>query len=268
MDHFLYKVCFIVLTSLTLSLPSHAEVSNMEEAVNTAGRQRMLSQKIVKSWLFKGQDVAETKSAKQLDESVALFEQQLTDLEEFAEKIQLKTSLSATRALWNNFRTTALTSPNKKLAGAFIEQGEQLLTSANKVVTELEGAPAGDMAKLKTINLSGRQRMLSQRIGLYYGALSWKLEDSAKYKDRLLAATELYASSLDELAASKYNTPEIQELLSKVANHWKFSRAGFTLMEKREFVPFVILTTTDSMLERMEKVTGLYAETSGQVAVN
>ena len=57
----------------------------------------------------------------------------------------------------------------------------------------------------------------------------------------------------------KYNTPEIQELLSKVANHWKFSRAGFTLMEKREFVPFVILTTTDSMLERMEKVTGLYA---------
>ncbi len=266
MAHYLVKVSIIFLTSLTLSLPTYADISNMEEAVNIAGRQRMLSQRIVKSWLFKGQDVAIIKVSKQLDESIALFEEQLSELEDFTEKLQIKTSLKATRQLWNSFRTTALTTPNKKSAAQFIEQGEQLLTSANKVVGELESSPSGDIAKLKTINTSGRQRMLSQRIGLYYGALAWKLEDQQRYQERLSAATDLYANSLDDLMQSTYNTQEIQGILNKVSNHWKFSKAGFTLMDKQEFVPFVILTTTDSMLKRMESVTGLYAGSPELVA--
>ena len=46
------------------------------EAVNQAGRQRMLSQRITKAYLMIGADIKPALAQRQLDSSIALFEEQ------------------------------------------------------------------------------------------------------------------------------------------------------------------------------------------------
>ncbi|WP_369600517.1 type IV pili methyl-accepting chemotaxis transducer N-terminal domain-containing protein [Hahella sp. SMD15-11] len=254
----------VVMALMLGSWSAQAEIRSAEEAINVAGRQRMLSQRMVKAWLLVGQEVAVERARRQLDESVALFEEQLSDLEDYIARHKLDTHIRETRSLWNGFRVALLQAPRRDQAGALIENGEQLLKSANQVVTDLEQTPQGEAERLKIINLSGRQRMLSQRIALYYSALAWKAGDAQVNRERLDQAVSLYESSLNTLVDSHLNTPEIRAQLARVADHWKFSKAGFQLMESQAFVPFVIQSTTESMLKRMEAITGLYTGTSGQ----
>src|SRR4051812_11225456 len=63
---------------------SLAQVVNMNDAINKSGRQRMLSQRLAKSYLQIGQEIDAERSKKILDNSVTLFERQLAELKDFA----------------------------------------------------------------------------------------------------------------------------------------------------------------------------------------
>ena len=61
-----------------------AETLTMGSALNKAGRQRMLTQNIMKNYMLLGLDVDVTRSRKELDKSVALFEEQFQELSDYA----------------------------------------------------------------------------------------------------------------------------------------------------------------------------------------
>ena len=44
------------------SLPAWSEINGINEAINKAGRQRMLSQRMAKAWLAVGQDIESSKA--------------------------------------------------------------------------------------------------------------------------------------------------------------------------------------------------------------
>lgn len=65
----------ITITLVALSFMSNAQFKNANEAINVAGRQRMLSQKIAKSFLMVTADISSEKYQEELDNSMALFEE-------------------------------------------------------------------------------------------------------------------------------------------------------------------------------------------------
>lgn len=99
-------VALIALTTAFWQPTAFAKVSpsttisqqlNLDSAINKAGRQRMLTQRITKAWMLIGQDVATEQAQKQLDSGVALFESQLEELEAYAPNAAVETALAKVR---------------------------------------------------------------------------------------------------------------------------------------------------------------------------
>ena len=60
------------------------------------------------------------------------------------------------------------------------------------------------------------------------------------------------------LRQAPQNTPEINRRLDQVATQWRFAQAGFNLANNSQFVPTVIVSTTDTLLVKMDELTRLY----------
>lgn len=239
------------------SIPSNvvAQILTIDSAINKAGKQRMLTQRITKSYLLIGQDTAADKAQTQLDSSVALFEQTLEELEDFSPTAEITESLQAIRHEWNTFRQTAIGKPERSEALSVIEGSTRLLELCEKNVQLFE--MSSEKKKGELINISGRQRMLSQRIGMLYIAKSWQVTNETQDKAFKQALSD-FDQALKFLIQSPLNSDEINQALNEVKAQWEFSRSGFDLGVSDRYVPFLIQVTTESILKKMEKITNLY----------
>ena len=77
------KSLFSVLLGFFLLLTGNvalAQISDLNSAINKAGRQRMLSQRMAKAYFQIGQQIEVDRSKKVLDSSMAVFDRQLVEL--------------------------------------------------------------------------------------------------------------------------------------------------------------------------------------------
>ncbi|MCG8672940.1 MAG: type IV pili methyl-accepting chemotaxis transducer N-terminal domain-containing protein [Pseudomonadales bacterium] len=245
---FLFVLCL-------LSVQVMADTLTMGSAINKAGRQRMLSQNITKNYLSLGLEVKVVKSRKELDQSVALFEEQFQELEEYAPTAEIQASLSEVEDLWMTYRQLALTPYNNRNASRLLEYNNSLLAACHKVVLELEEFAARRSAKM--VNISGRQRMLSQRIAMYYFAHAIGFREP-KVDKSFVTAKQEFLDGLNLLIDFDKNTPDIRRSLNKVKAQWQLSVAGFDLINNGQYVPHIISVTTSGMLKRMDRITKMY----------
>ena len=94
----------------------------------------------------------------------------------------------------------------------------------SKIESEAGGSSNKSIAQEKTVNLSGKQRMLSQRTALYYVAASLSTSENKKmqYLGEVKRILELLKSSNDKLTQNPLNTPDIRSHLSKVRTKINF----------------------------------------------
>ncbi len=244
-----------LLLSLTLfSAPSMAAIS-AAEAMNLSGMQRMLSQRIAKTYLMIGAEVRAEQAEEQLDQSIAKFESNYLALNEYAPTEAIKTALAEAGQTWQAYRELALSRPDKQRAATMLELSDQLLLQSELVVQLLERHSGGQSARL--VNRSGRQRMLSQRIAKLYLAMSWRLPVN-DLESAFNQAVDEFDQALHELQQANQNTPAIAEGLQHAETQWRFTRAGFKLSADSLYVPTVISTTTETLLWQMHELTNQY----------
>ncbi len=246
-----------VVVLLLWSCVLHAEWQGrmtQNQAIDIAGMQRMLSQRILKAYCEIGLNESFGDPQDQLNRAVAIFDSNLLQLESFVEPGEIKDALQQVKEVWPAYKDLALKAPTREGARKLMELNRKLLPLAHQVVVQMEkgyGTSAG-----KWVNIAGRQRMLSQRMAMFYLMHIWGV---AAPEDEQAAdkATQEYGDAIDVLRTFDRNSDEMKQLIESMSGQYVYIKKAAG--EKGDNLSFIVATTSEKMLEYADRLTAYYA---------
>lgn len=242
---------------------ARAQVNSLGDAINKAGRQRMLSQRMGKAWLGLGlgQGIQADAARRVLDQSMSLFDRQLAELKVFAPAGDTRDTYVQLESAWSDYKGLLVGSaPARDKANAVLTQAGKVLALAHKGTGQLEVQAAKPAAKL--VNIAGRQRMLSQRMAQFYLANMWNV-DSVTSLAELAKARAEFVPALEVLRNAPEASAEIKQELTLADSQWLFFDNALKSRDVTAKSASDVFVTSENLLQVMDRVTGLYARILG-----
>lgn len=125
----IFSLPVIFTIFVVLSFPLQAEITSLASAINKAGRQRMLSQRILKTHSMIGLDVNTLSAREQMQQAIALFDTQLEELEAYTPNEEVKKGLVKVRTLWGPYKKAVTQTVNRDEALQLFQLSSDLLAA-------------------------------------------------------------------------------------------------------------------------------------------
>jgi len=250
----------ITLVSLSLMVLSNVSFakenrnSTASKLMDIAGKQRMLSQRIAKDYLYVGKKIATSKADKQLKASLSEFLKIHNELSTLITDAEIKNLLDFVALSSNELKETANKDFTLDNAQLILDLTESMLEGNQYIVDSLK-----KVHKVKESNLlekAAKQRMLSQRIAKYYIAYQSGIKDENTVNS-MKDTVKQFSENLDLLLKNKNNSVEINKKLKDIDKLWKIVHKFYNNIEKGG-LPLIVFNTTDNITKKMDEVTKLY----------
>lgn len=250
----------LALPLLLARAPARAQVSDINDAINKAGRQRMLSQRLAKAWLSIGMGVEQSRAQRILGDSLALFDRQFVELKAYAPTQPIRDTYAALEPVWGEYKAALVgQQPGKAAAAALVALDGRVLRLAHQGTVQLEQHSGRSQGRL--VNIAGRERMLSQRMAKFYLVQAWgaTAPDAAR---ELEIARQEFVQALKTLRDAPEATPTIRQELDLADQQWAFfdnalRRLADTAQNRQRAAD--VFSSSENILQVMDRVTGLYA---------
>lgn len=154
-------------------VPQRPNFGSIVSIVNIAGHQRMLSQRMAKSWLMIGGNISPGRARSMLAQSIALFENQRTIINSHTLSDAAKAACRDVDAVWAPYKDLLDQPPEQRGGRRVFAANESVLTATDHLAQMLADA-GGDITAYR-VNLAGRQRMLAQRMAKFYMFKHWNI---------------------------------------------------------------------------------------------
>jgi Type IV pili methyl-accepting chemotaxis transducer N-term len=240
---------------------ARAQVKDLNDGINKAGRQRMLSQRLAKSWFALGQGASNETAEKVLATSMSLFDRQLVELKAFAPNAEVRGTYTQLESTWSDYKGALVGSaPARSGADRVLDLAGRVLAQANVGTMQLEalsGKPAG-----KLVNLCGRQRMLSQRMAAYYFSASWGVQAPAALAE-LNRARDEFLKAHAVLKAAPETTAAIRSELDIAQGQFTFFDSALRTLRSgggESQALTNVFTTSERILQVMDELTGQFSK--------
>jgi hypothetical protein len=243
-----------------MAAPAQAEINSLNEAINKAGRQRMLSQRMAKAWLAIGQGIDAQQAEKIMLDSMALFDRQFVELKAYAPSPEIRSTYLSLEPVWSDYKSALIgNAPERSSALSLLALDAKVLKLANQGTMQLEQYSGKAVGKL--VNMAGRERMLSQRTAKFYLSQNWGAPVPGAIQELNKARAE-FVSALQTLMNAPQATEAIKQELSLAEQQWIFfdnalSRLGEGSGGARRASD--VFSSSEQILRIMDRVTGLYS---------
>ncbi len=251
------KKKIIVLIVLILPIVSFASVSN-SELINIAGKQRMLSQRIAKDYLYIGKKIATSKANRQLEKSMKDFLSAHKKLLLSINDPEIRNLLDFVELSSNDFKDIASQDFDLDNAQLILDLSESMLEGSQYVFDSLQ--KRFKIKKSNIIGKSAKQRMLSQRIAKYYISYQSGIKDKNTV-DMMKETVKQFSENLHMLMKNATNTPQINRKLAEIDKLWNIVHKFYNNIEKGG-LPLIVFNTTDNITKKMDEVTTMYISSS------
>ncbi len=257
----LRRRCLIsaVGTSLTLPLTlATGQALAQAQIVDRAGSLRMLSQRIAKAYCQLGQGVLASDAETILAKSVSRFNGALVTVRANAAVPQ--NVIKLIESDWSQLRDLAIVAPSKDAFKKVDALADTLTENADALAAQL--ATALGVQSARWTNLSGRQRMLSQRMAKSAFALMWGLDGKA-YAQQYDAARTQFNAALIELQRAPHNAPliarnlEMAEIQAGLFDTALGSRNDIAKLTAPRAIN--VARTNERLLELFDEITNQFA---------
>jgi AmiR/NasT family two-component response regulator len=192
------------------------DASNWAESVNRAGQLRMLSQRLVRVFAQRLSKVAVRRAAELQEESLRRARENIARLEVLIPPSLHHPALTAVSEAWAALQAVI----EGRLSVSAVAQAnacaEMLLEAAERLTQTLEVA-SGRRA-LHVVNLSGRQRMLAQRVAKE--AMLALATGQPPSSEPMSAAIGEFEAALSELERAPLSSDTIRASLSAARDEW------------------------------------------------
>lgn len=236
------------------------------DAINISGKQRMLSQKITKVYMMRLNGATKDATAEEFKASTRLFNKNLMSLDDNSTGSSEKTKelIAQEKSQWEKFLNKFLLNPTDNVSKLLV-LSNGLLDKCKALVSGIEsdgGSNSANLEKLKTINLAGKQRMLSQRLSLYY--LACKLNSGKPELAQTQGELKMIFSEMEKsfatLSTNNLNNEEINKNLEVIKNEFTLITSNKSALDNQSIDTDKILAFSSKVTSTYNTITGLYVK--------